>query len=295
VVDVRHFDADLGLIRIGVRDYDPYVGEFLTPDMLFLEDIALVGAHTTSGNLFSYCSNDPIGRLDPTGSQDFATAAAGAGAVGSGVGGGVLVSEGTLAILSTTAVVGLGVGVVVIGGVLFYHHFKRPEAYTLEIEDTTIDLPAPPDHIAPHEPGRYDPNDPRWNQDKQAGGQKPTTPGVSGVPRLDRNRPKDKDDDDKLYVRIRHYTNAKGLRGIQASGVIKAYDGNMVFAESVNKPMLSPRDAEERYQLPRGHGRHVVETDVLLSRVNLVFNPRTQDFEIRIVGDVPLRNPSYPR
>ena len=33
----KGFDRDLGLVRMGVRDYDPYIGRFLTPDPLFLE------------------------------------------------------------------------------------------------------------------------------------------------------------------------------------------------------------------------------------------------------------------
>jgi RHS repeat-associated protein len=97
------------------------------------------------------------------------------------------------------------------------------------------------------------------------------------------------------YVRVRHYTNAKGLKGIQESGVIRARDQNKVFVEPAKGKPLSPRDAEDKYQIKPGHGRNIVETDVPADRVNRVFNPRTKDHELEIPGDVPLKNPTFQK
>ena len=41
--------------------------------------------------------------------------------------------------------------------------------------------------------------------------------------------------------RVRHYTNSKGLKGIEDSGVIYAQDHNRVYMEPANKKALSPK------------------------------------------------------
>ena len=94
-------------------------------------------------------------------------------------------------------------------------------------------------------------------------------------------------------VRIRHYSNSKGMTGIQEGGVIKSGDKGSVFAEPVNRTPGAPRDVEARYQIKPGHGRHYVETDVPASRVERVNNPRTKSPELKIRGDVPLSNPTF--
>ena len=91
-------------------------------------------------------------------------------------------------------------------------------------------------------------------------------------------------------TRIRHYTSRNGGKGIEGDGVIKASDQNTVFAERAKGKPLSPRDAETRYGLNRGHGRDIVETDVPSSRVKSVKNPKTKVKELQIEGDVPLDN-----
>ena len=40
-------------------------------------------------------------------------------------------------------------------------------------------------------------------------------------------------------TRVRHYTNSKGLKGIQESGVIYAQDNNRVYLELAKKKPLS--------------------------------------------------------
>jgi len=56
------YDPDTGLVRFGVRDYDPEIGRFTAPDpMLFSGGGA---------NLYAYVSNDPVNRADPSGLRD---------------------------------------------------------------------------------------------------------------------------------------------------------------------------------------------------------------------------------
>lgn len=89
-------------------------------------------------------------------------------------------------------------------------------------------------------------------------------------------------------TRIRHYTNRKGLEGIEQDHVIRASDQNKVFAESANKKVLSPRDAERTYGLKPGRGRDYVETTVPSSRVSKVKNPITKVEELQMKGNVTL-------
>ena len=105
----------------------------------------------------------------------------------------------------------------------------------------------------------------------------------------------DVDSDEDDFIRIRHYTNRKGLEGIEKSGVIMPGDKFTVFAESARKKPLAPRVAEAKYLLKPGHGRDYVETDVLSKRVSRVKNPKTKNYELRIVGPVQLRNPVFVR
>jgi len=68
----KAYDADLGTVRMGVRDYDPVLGQFWTPDPLYLEAIEKSAANPVSANLFSYARNNPISRIDPGGMEDAA-------------------------------------------------------------------------------------------------------------------------------------------------------------------------------------------------------------------------------
>jgi RHS repeat-associated protein len=63
----KGYDADLGTVRMGLRDYDPRLGQFLTPDpYLFLHPDACAG-HPAECNLYSYAANDPLSFHDPEG------------------------------------------------------------------------------------------------------------------------------------------------------------------------------------------------------------------------------------
>jgi RHS repeat-associated protein len=63
----KGFDAALGTVRMGVRDYDPFLGQFLTPDPLFLVDVARCVDSPVECNLYSYAANNPLRYLDPNG------------------------------------------------------------------------------------------------------------------------------------------------------------------------------------------------------------------------------------
>jgi len=94
-------------------------------------------------------------------------------------------------------------------------------------------------------------------------------------------------------ARLRHYTNAKGLEGIQESGVILAKDQGKVFFESARKRPLSPHDAQDTYGIKRGRGRNYIETDVYQYQAEKVYNPKFQVEEFTIKGNVDLDNPTF--
>ncbi|WP_295091843.1 polymorphic toxin-type HINT domain-containing protein [Ruminococcus sp.] len=103
-------------------------------------------------------------------------------------------------------------------------------------------------------------------------------------------------DSDTDTTRVRHYTNRKGINGIEESGTIIAQDNNRVYVESASKKPLSPTKAEDYYQLKPGRGRDYVEFDVPTDSLERVKNPRYGREELTILGDVlELINPVYTR
>jgi len=63
----KGYDADLATVRMGVRDYDPLLGQFWTPDPLYLEAIEKCAESPVECNLFGYALNDPLRYIDPDG------------------------------------------------------------------------------------------------------------------------------------------------------------------------------------------------------------------------------------
>lgn len=59
------YDPASGLVRFGARDYDSSVGRWTTKDPLL--------SHKTSMNLYRYCNNDPVNRIDAMGLADYPT------------------------------------------------------------------------------------------------------------------------------------------------------------------------------------------------------------------------------
>ncbi len=65
----NRYDADLGLVRMGIRDYDPGLGQFWTPDQLFLTSIEKCVESPAECNLYGYAKNDPVSFVDRTGTD----------------------------------------------------------------------------------------------------------------------------------------------------------------------------------------------------------------------------------
>ena len=59
-----YYDVELDLYYLGSRYYDPYVGRFISPDAVYY-----LGANgdLVGYNLYSYCSNNPVMYVDPSG------------------------------------------------------------------------------------------------------------------------------------------------------------------------------------------------------------------------------------
>ena len=62
-----YFDRDLGLYYLISRYYDPNTGRFISPDHISV--IAMSPTELTDKNLYAYCDNNPIMRIDATGNS----------------------------------------------------------------------------------------------------------------------------------------------------------------------------------------------------------------------------------
>ncbi|MBI6583771.1 RHS domain-containing protein [Pseudomonas synxantha] len=96
-------------------------------------------------------------------------------------------------------------------------------------------------------------------------------------------------------VRVRHYTNRKGSKGIEKDGVILAQDNNRVYLEPAKNKVLSPVDAQDKYQIAKGKGRDYIEMDVPESRLEWVKNPRYNVMELTVRGNLETNNPTFTR
>jgi hypothetical protein len=96
-------------------------------------------------------------------------------------------------------------------------------------------------------------------------------------------------------ARVRHFTNSKGIKGIERDGVITASDQNSVFTVKAKGKPGSPRDVEEALGIKRGRGNHYVEFDAKAGEYQTIKNPRTGATETVFNGDVDLagRNASF--
>lgn len=69
----RGYDADLGTVRMGVRDYDPHLGRFHTPDPLMLSSLEPCAGSPLECNLYGYARNNPSIFIDRDGRQSSLT------------------------------------------------------------------------------------------------------------------------------------------------------------------------------------------------------------------------------
>jgi RHS repeat-associated protein len=63
------WDPDLDIIRMGVRDYDPRLSQFLIPDPLYFENLDKCRESPLQCGLYSYAGSNPISFVDPTGTD----------------------------------------------------------------------------------------------------------------------------------------------------------------------------------------------------------------------------------
>ncbi|WP_168353701.1 RHS repeat-associated core domain-containing protein [Rodentibacter caecimuris] len=99
-------------------------------------------------------------------------------------------------------------------------------------------------------------------------------------------------------IRMRHFTNSKGISGIQATNVIIPSDQNKVFAVPAKGKPLSAADFENKFKLKRGRAKHYVDFDTCPGE----FVPRLNSLNskaIEYTHDGPFylngRNPTYHR
>ncbi|HEX9060576.1 MAG TPA: RHS repeat-associated core domain-containing protein [Clostridia bacterium] len=65
VILLRNFDKETGTIYLRARYYNPAVGRFITEDSYLGKD-----NDPLSLNLYTYCENDPINSIDPSGHEN---------------------------------------------------------------------------------------------------------------------------------------------------------------------------------------------------------------------------------
>ena len=92
-----YYDEELKLYYLKTRYYDPEVGRFINAD-----DVTYIAPETINGlNLYAYCGNNPVMRIDPNGCAWWNPFSWDWGAIGRFIGGGLLVLAGALITVGT--------------------------------------------------------------------------------------------------------------------------------------------------------------------------------------------------
>ncbi len=73
----EYFDKETGTIYLRARYYDPTIGRFISEDSVWSNKVKLSNGQEVddplSLNLYTYCANDPVGLIDPSGHSAVAT------------------------------------------------------------------------------------------------------------------------------------------------------------------------------------------------------------------------------
>ena len=80
-------------------------------------------------------------------------------------------------------------------------------------------------------------------------------------------------------VRVRHFTNKRGMEYIRETGIIRAGDQNRIFTVRARGKPGSPRDVERQFGIKRGRGNCYVEFDASADEFEVVKNPLTGSTE----------------
>ena len=73
------WDPDLDVVRMGVRDYDAKLSQFLTPDPLYFEDLERCQGSPLQCSLYGYAGGNPVSFVDPSGTDFLEWVAGGVG------------------------------------------------------------------------------------------------------------------------------------------------------------------------------------------------------------------------
>ncbi len=85
-------------------------------------------------------------------------------------------------------------------------------------------------------------------------------------------------------VRVRHFTNKKGMECIRETGIVRAGDQNRVFTVRARGKPGSPRDVERELGIRRGRGNCHVEFDASADEFEIIKNPLTGSTEMVFKG-----------
>lgn len=163
-----YYDSETGFYYLKSRYYDPAICRFISADSLIL-----VGGSSSSLNLFAYCGNNPVNRVDYGGNffaelWDFAQAAA--SEIGKAIGvmspayagcGGIAVADGPLPFGDIAAISGAALITVGAIGYGIYQAAKQPNISIPKQEEKVKDTAAPtnPKHpvFFPANPDMFNP------------------------------------------------------------------------------------------------------------------------------------------
>ena len=163
-----YYDSETGFYYLKSRYYDPAIGRFISADSFIL-----VGGSSSSLNLFAYCGNNPVNRVDYGGNffaelWDFAQAAA--SEIGKAIGvmspayagcGGVAVADVPLPFGDIAAISGAALITVGAIGYGIYQAAKQPNISIPKQKEKVKDTAAPtnPKHpvFFPANPDMFNP------------------------------------------------------------------------------------------------------------------------------------------